>query len=291
MNLNLEEKFERAKLAAAYYGSRGVERLLPCAAGWGAGYVWFRPFKEKASFRAAANIAPAEIVEIKPGSRINLYRHSPSTGSAGCVLLVHGWSGSQRQFKKMIAHLTASGRAVVAFDFPAHGRSPGTSTDIVEMAAVLKAVMRSCPQPLDLVCHSLGLLVAAQVLKGNRHLIRRLISIASPHRFAFLVDQFLCKTRFHPSIRGPLVQAIQRRVPEIDVERDIDLSPDFFDPERWLMLHDRTDEEVPLSEFQSLARRFPAARVVLTEGLGHNVLLRSQSVIDHVERFLSRGEA
>src|SRR5262245_29582359 len=55
-------------------------------------------------------------------------------GEGECVLLVHGWGSRAAWMEKLVGPLVESGRHVVAFDLPAHGESPGTMTNIVEIS-------------------------------------------------------------------------------------------------------------------------------------------------------------
>ena len=48
-------------------------------------------------------------------------------GTGPAVLLVHGWGARATHFGKLVPALVASGRRVVAFDAPAHGRSSGAT--------------------------------------------------------------------------------------------------------------------------------------------------------------------
>ncbi|MFW6193451.1 MAG: alpha/beta hydrolase [Gemmatimonadota bacterium] len=53
------------------------------------------------------------------------------------VLLVHGWSSHTGHMTGFVDPLLRRGFRVVAFDGPAHGRSPGARTDIFELRPTL----------------------------------------------------------------------------------------------------------------------------------------------------------
>ncbi len=53
-----------------------------------------------------------------------------------------------------------------------------------------------------------------------------------------------------------------------------------------LIIHDRDDRDVPWREGEAVARAWPHARFLRTEGLGHSRILRDPQVIDRVVGFL-----
>jgi pimeloyl-ACP methyl ester carboxylesterase len=58
-----------------------------------------------------------------------------------------------------------------------------------------------------------------------------------------------------------------------------------------LIIHDRDDRDVPWQEGEAVARAWPHARFLRTEGLGHRRILRDPEVIDRVLRFLGPSGA
>jgi hypothetical protein len=53
-----------------------------------------------------------------------------------------------------------------------------------------------------------------------------------------------------------------------------------------LVLHDRDDAEVALADGEAIARAWPGARLVATEGLGHRRILRAPGVHQEAARFV-----
>jgi alpha-beta hydrolase superfamily lysophospholipase len=73
------------------------------------------------------------------GLKIQTYRWGDSTKPY--VLMMHGWAGRATQFRKFIPELVAAGYQVVGFDGPAHGKSSGKRTTILEFETALKMVI------------------------------------------------------------------------------------------------------------------------------------------------------
>jgi len=58
-----------------------------------------------------------------------------------------------------------------------------------------------------------------------------------------------------------------------------------------LVFHDRSDDEVSIVQAEQLAARWPNARLVISEGLGHRRILRDPDVIAETVAFVRRGVA
>ncbi len=56
-----------------------------------------------------------------------------------------------------------------------------------------------------------------------------------------------------------------------------------------LLIHDRDDREIPFSDAEAIAQRWPAARLVATEGFGHRAILRQAAVWEVVADFVAGG--
>src|SRR5262245_43161631 len=87
--------------------------------------------------REAEKIAKKFTIQVA-GKRIQLY--SWGDESRPVVLVVHGWAGRATQFRKFYVPINAAGFRMVGFDGPAHGRSSGLKTSILEFEEVLRAV-------------------------------------------------------------------------------------------------------------------------------------------------------
>jgi pimeloyl-ACP methyl ester carboxylesterase len=101
--------------------------------------------------RLAEALAGAERVDVAtPHGAVAAWR----VGDGPAVLLVHGWRDSARLWDPLIAELRARGRAVVAFDLPAHGFSEGDRCMVAEVTDAVLAVAAALG-PIDAaVAHS-----------------------------------------------------------------------------------------------------------------------------------------
>jgi pimeloyl-ACP methyl ester carboxylesterase len=204
------------------------------------------------------------------------------------VLFAHGWSSHGTRFLSWVPRLRAAGYAVVAFDQPAHGRSSGEQTTLPDFACTLFAVARRFGPAAALVAHSLGG-AAASVAMANGLQAERVVLIAPA------ADPLAATERFAHAIRLPqrlwhaLTAYFEASVgvafDDLQAHRN---APRIARPA--LIVHDVEDREVPWSEGERYARYWSDARLLSTQGLGHNRIAGDASVIDAAMRFL-RGES
>ena len=58
-----------------------------------------------------------------------------------------------------------------------------------------------------------------------------------------------------------------------------------------LLVHDRSDPDVPYRHAEEIARAWPGARLLATDGLGHRAILRDPTVVRAAVAFLAEGPA
>jgi pimeloyl-ACP methyl ester carboxylesterase len=203
------------------------------------------------------------------------------------VLLVHGWGGSARQFQALAEQLWAAGLDPILLDMPAHGHSSGTRSHMPAFLQTLHAARQFFGPLHGAVAHSIGA-VALSHAAARELPVRRLalISPSSPPR------QLLA---WYGQTFG-LSAAVMSRM-TARVERLAGIGLDSFEPE-WigprlkqpiLLVHDRGDRAAPLAQSQRLQVTAPDAELWVTEGLGHQRILRDADVIERVTRHIAVG--
>src|SRR6266568_5919216 len=108
--------------------------VAPAFAARFASYLWFRPQRHRPPAREQALLARAQHVLMHhAGKRIAVVHW----GKGPAVMLVHGWSGRGAQLGEFAEPLAGAGYRAVAFDAPAHGRSDGRDTTLLEISDVI----------------------------------------------------------------------------------------------------------------------------------------------------------
>lgn len=208
-------------------------------------------------------------------------------GTAGqAVLLAHGWRAQSGSMSAFVEPLIARGYRVVAFDAPAHAHSSGRTCTIDQYAAAMQQVRAHYAPIIAIIAHSFGVAVTAQALAQNARDVQRVALIAAPQRFEYAMQRFTDSFGLKPHVHAAMRAAFERRsgypLARYTIEN---ATPHIHAPA--LIVHDRQDAEVPLYEGQAVAQAWPNASLVVTDGLGHNNLLRDASVVAQVVAYIS----
>jgi pimeloyl-ACP methyl ester carboxylesterase len=201
-----------------------------------------------------------------------------SAGAGPVVLLVHGWGERAATLGGFVGPLVDAGYRVVAVDLPAHGSSPGTQTNALEIAAALHEVARAVDGVDGVIAHSMG--AHGAVLALSEGLAARGAALLAPAvRLEHGLDRFGSMFRLPPKAVDGLRATIERRFGRA-VWRDLAadrLAQTIECPT--LIVHDREDTQVDLDDARLLAGAWRGARLHVTTGLGHNKPVRNAEVI------------
>ncbi|HJW94878.1 MAG TPA: alpha/beta fold hydrolase, partial [Thermoanaerobaculia bacterium] len=120
---------------------RVLSRTAPRIATRVAADLFMKPRRFRTPPREQALLEGAERFEIRAGedTTIRAWRW----GNGPVVILTHGWEGRGSQMASFVAPLVASGRSVVAFDAPGHGRTDGNRSSLPHFAWALRCVAAS----------------------------------------------------------------------------------------------------------------------------------------------------
>lgn len=226
----------------------------------------------------------ARLFEVQAGNQtVACY----SWGSGPVVLLVHGWAGRASQFKSFIEYFTAAGYTTVAFDAPAHGRTPGKTTNLFEFKEAIFEIEKAVGNISAIVAHSFGggasLFAMSEGLKT-----RTLITIATPVLADDIIDEFAARLNASSKAKANLKQVVLEKY-----NRSFDefMSTHFItrlkEEINLLVLHDEHDKEVPLRNAARLTEAYPRALFHKTRGLGHVRILRDATVIEMCRNFIA----
>lgn len=205
------------------------------------------------------------------------------------VLMLHGWGGRPGQFAGLVSPLLAAGRQVIALDAPAHGESPGDRATLIEFVAALQEAAVEVRNLESVVGHSMGAAAVALALADGLHADRAVL-FAPPssieRQLRSQAHRFGLGTQATARLIALLEQANGAPVARFEIPGRLD---GVHIPA--LIFHDRGDREVAFDEGVRVAGAWPGARLIATEGLGHNRLLFDAAVIEQATKFLEGQEA
>lgn len=235
---------------------------------------------------------PKEIKWIKKSKRTNLSVNNKKVevyswgdDNKPYVLFIHGWAGRATQFFHFFPAFLEAGFRVVAFDGPAHGKSEGKRTNLLEFEAVLKKLIEQLGKPQGAIAHSFGG-VAMLMTIANGLTFDKLVNIGTPSIGDKIIQTFLKAVNGNgttaEAFKKYMVKKYNRSFDEFSGQyfitnvKDLDL----------LLIHDENDKDVPIEHAERILELYPKARLIRTQGLGHTRILKDETVIQETIDFL-----
>jgi pimeloyl-ACP methyl ester carboxylesterase len=262
---------------------RLVGLVSPALAGRWVYRLWFEPFRYSEPTREKEWRRTAQPLDVEfHGQRLAV----DSWGAGPAVLLVHGWNGRGAQLGAFAPELVRAGYRVVAFDTPAHGRSPGRATNLPEISEAIQAVAQACGSVHAVIGHSFGVACAIYAVQHGLK-VNRIVAISPPSSVRGLTQKFFTALNVAPRVQELFIRNFEkdfgadlwRRFSPEDLARALDVPG--------LVIHDRDDHDVPVEEGMAVAQAWPGAQIVRTTGLGHHRILRDPEVIARVLAFIA----
>ena len=234
-----------------------------------------------------------EILEYAERFSIPMDKRSPLVGyrwgkkTDPIILFVHGWTSTATCFIKFIDPLLTQGYQVISYDSIAHGASPGVSVSMTEWADTIIAAMTTVGHVHCIVGHSLG--AGAIVIASSLQLDTDKIILISPvNDIIKVTEQFANVLSIPNSTINKMRQYAWKKYHSSASKYGSDWNnvfvSDFNVPT--LIIHDKDDREIDVSNGRSLAKQWAWANYIETERLGHRRILLNPGVITSTLNFL-----
>jgi pimeloyl-ACP methyl ester carboxylesterase len=241
--------------------------------------------EKRLAARGEAKFATAKNIGfMHRGKRIAAYMfgNRPNT-NAKKVVLVHGWMSGARYMLAMVDPLLAMGYQVVCFDLPAHGRSEGKRTGLVQCAEALAALIGEIGDVEIVVAHSFGGAVTAYMLNrlrpGALGTDGQVVLLASPNQLSSVTQGFSNALGLSDAARLVFERKLSRSIGATLAEMDGNLLfAEAGYPLR--VLHCVDDSEVPIAQSRRYLELDGDVRLTELAGLGHRRILYHPKAID-----------
>ncbi|MBC5838311.1 alpha/beta fold hydrolase [Flavobacterium muglaense] len=241
------------------------------------------PIKHKTPKRELAMDASSRqnkimIPEIKKEVVVYEYGNSPKK-----VLLVHGWSGRGTQLFKIADELVNAGYSTVSFDAPAHGKSPGNNSIMVDFIASIHEINKLYGPFEAAIGHSLGGMSVLNAVKQGLK-VKNISIIGSGDIVQDIIDDFISKLKLPAHYADSLREHFELKYgakmsdySAFKAAEQIKLPV--------LVVHDNQDFEVPVKAGLHIHKHLSNGELMLTERLGHRKILGDANVIEKVINF------
>ena len=213
--------------------------------------------------------------------KIMVYKYGTGNKKA---LLVHGWSGRGTQLVKIADQLTEMGYTTISFDAPAHGKSPGSTTLMIEFIASILELERIHGKFDVAIGHSLGGMSVLNSIKQGLK-VDKAIVIGSGDSIDDILHDFVNKLGLKPKVAELMKTSFEENFQEkmedysgSNAAKDVDIPV--------LVIHDKDDEDVPYTASVNIDKTLKNSELLLTTSLGHRKVLGDEKVISKIKDFI-----
>ncbi len=202
------------------------------------------------------------------------------------ILLVHGWSGRGTQLVKIADELLKLGYMTISFDAPAHGKSKGNSSIMIEFIASILEIEKQYGPFEFAVGHSLGGMSVLNAIKQNLQ-VKKAVIIGSGDIIQDIIDDFICKLQLRPEygikLRNHFEAKFGGKMDDYSAYKAAEKTevPVF-------VIHDKDDDDVSVKAAYNIQKHLKQSEIMITEGLGHRKILGDENVIQKVKEFISK---
>lgn len=202
------------------------------------------------------------------------------------VLLVHGWDAKALDYYKMIPVLVANGYKVVAFDGPAHGQSEGDLSNMVHFKEAIAKLINIVGKPYAIIGHSMGAGSSTYFLMEEDVRIQRLVLLAVPIISKRFFDYVFDLMKIPQRMRRALYVSMEEKFGKPIEYYNLTERKEPIKADKVLVVYDKQDEDVPAWEIEQFLATRPEAERMVTDGVGHNRIMKDKPVIDTIVDFL-----
>ena len=203
------------------------------------------------------------------------------------VLLVHGWAGRSTQLF-MIAHkLLEKGYMVISFDGPAHGKSSGKRTNLVEFIETIKSIHTKFGPFEAAVGHSFGCMAILNA-SADKEIFKCLVTVGSGDKVPDILTNFVHGLGLKSIISKKMKTHFEKKwniklanYAASEVAKKVAIPT--------LVVHDVLDGDVAVSCATNIRQNLQYGSLYITNGLGHTKILRDKKVTDKIVHFIKQN--
>lgn len=265
-------------------GFKALELIAPYVAMRTAAHVFSKPIKFRVPKHEKRSIVTysQQKHHISEIDRDIMVYQWENTGEK--VLIIHGWSSRGTQMYRIAEKLHQAGFHVVAFDAPAHGKSTGKTTNMLQIIEVTKYLKHYFGDFYALVGHSLGGNIAHQYARAANKL-EKIVTIAAVDKISTVFANFIKMVGLSDKTYRRMTHYFEQKY-SVDIN-DYDTSiaaKEVNIPS--LVIHDKQDFDVGYDCAVQIVKNNKNATLMTTEGLGHSKILNDSKVVEAVASFI-----
>ena len=200
------------------------------------------------------------------------------------VLLAHGWSGRRTQLFMIANKLLEKGFMVVSFDAPAHGKSSGRTTNMIEYIKTITAINKEFGPFESAIGHSFGGMAIVNT-NANKEMFKTIVTIGAGDKIEDIISNFIRDLGLKRIISKKLIQNLQKKW-QINISNFALHKMVKKNKTPTLVVHDEKDNDVDVSCAYNIKENLINGSILISNGLGHTRILRDQNIINKTINFI-----
>ncbi|MDG1245662.1 MAG: alpha/beta fold hydrolase [Polaribacter sp.] len=244
--------------------------------------IRFKTPKRELAMEESSQKSRLFIPEIKKEIQVLSYGYSDKK-----VLLAHGWSGRSTQLFMIANRLLEKGYMVISFDGPAHGKSSGTRTNMVEYIRTIKTINNKYGPFEAAVGHSFGGMAIINT-HADSPIFKTIVTIGSGDKVEDILLNFTNSLGLKKTISKKMERHFQDKwkvqISDFAVNKS---AAKIKTPT--LVVHDIRDGDVAVSCAQNIRKNSKNGCLLITNGLGHTKILRDKKTPYKIVDFISQN--
>ena len=271
--------------------------VAPPIAGKLALNLFCTPYPKFKKRKAPAIFHQAKAIQVKVigdglhnngSSILNGFEWKPAKSNGKTVLIAHGYASCAYKFEQYIQPLLKLGCNVLCFDAPGHGLSQGKYINILIYQQTIQQIIKD-HGPVDyFIGHSLGAITLAMVAETMSHPMQhKFVLIAPATKTTSTFERYFNMMHFNQGVRTAFLEELQKHTHEAVSYFEADRAlQNYTGPVLWV--HDQEDMVCPYKDLIDFQNKAPEnIKFLITNGLGHNKVYKTQEVIDKIMSFLA----
>ncbi len=212
--------------------------------------------------------------------KIQAYQYGKSNKR---VLLVHGWAGRGTQLFRIAEVLLQKGYETISFDATGHGESEGKTSAMPEFVTTMFELEKEYGSFDFAIGHSLGGMALLNAVKQGLN-IKKIAIVASGNSITAICKQFISRLGLKPKVAIQLKKKMDTVLGyDSEVLSAYVAAKSISIPT--LVLHDKQDDDVPVSCAYDIRQNLVNSEIKITDGLGHRRILTNPEVIADIISF------
>jgi pimeloyl-ACP methyl ester carboxylesterase len=247
-------------------------------------YPKYKKKKAPAIFHQAKPLT----VTLSDGIQLKGFEWTSQKSNNKTVLISHGYASHGYKFEQYVAPLLKMGYRVLIFDAPGHGLSQGKYINILIYLNAIEQIIKSVGPVDHFIGHSLGgitlAMLAETIPNPDQH---KFVLIAPATKTDTTFNNYFDLMRFNDIIRTAFLSyaatLTTHPITHFEADRAIE---NYTGPVLWV--HDAEDKVCPYKDLINFQEKAPKnINFLITKGLGHNKVYKTQAVIDKIMAFLA----